>query len=60
MTVPDRQEPASRIGRPANCICWTQKICNELKKLTVHKANYEELRDFEEREKRKEKEHGRE
>ena len=28
--------------------------------LTVHKANYEELRDLEEREKRKEKEHGRE
>ena len=27
---------------------------------TVHKANYEELRDLEEREKRKEKEHGRE
>ena len=37
-----------------------KKVCNELKKLTVHKANYEELRDFEEREKRKEKEHGRE
>ena len=28
--------------------------------ITVHKANYEELRDLEEREKRKEKEHGRE
>ena len=31
---------------------------DELRDLTVHKANYEELRDLEDREKRKEKEHG--
>ena len=37
-----------------------KKVRDELKDLTVHKANYEELRDLEEREKRKEKEHGRE
>ena len=38
----------------------TAKVRDELRDLTVHKANYEELRDLEEREKRKEKEHGRE
>ena len=37
-----------------------KKVRDELRDLTVHKANYEELRDLEEREKRKEKEHGRE
>ena len=35
-------------------------VRDELRDITVHKANYEELRDLEEREKRKEKEHGRE
>ena len=35
-----------------------KKVRDELRDLTVHKANYEELRDLEEREKRKEKEHG--
>ena len=49
---------------PANCkkgsVCRTQKVRDELRDLTVHKANYEELRDLEKREKRKEKEHGRE
>lgn len=37
-----------------------KKIRDELRDLSVHKANYEELRDLEEREQRKEKEHGRE
>lgn len=37
-----------------------KKVRDELRDLTVHKANYEELRDLEEREKRKENEHGRE
>ena len=37
-----------------------KKVRDELRDITVHKANYEELRDLEEREKRKEKEHGRE
>ncbi len=37
-----------------------KKVRDELRDLTVHKANYEELRDLKEREKRKEKEHGRE
>lgn len=37
-----------------------KKVRDELRDLTIHKANYEELRDLEEREKRKEKEHGRE
>lgn len=37
-----------------------KKVRDELRDLAVHTANYEELRDLEEREKRKEKEHGRE
>ena len=37
-----------------------RKVRDELRELTVHKANYEEMRNLEEREKRKEKEHGRE
>ena len=37
-----------------------KKVRDELRDLTVHTANYEELCDLEEREKRKEKEHGRE
>ncbi|MGI6497598.1 MAG: relaxase/mobilization nuclease domain-containing protein [Oscillospiraceae bacterium] len=37
-----------------------KKVRDELRDLTVHKANYEELRDLEEREKRKNNEHGRE
>ena len=37
------------------------RVYNKLTQdLTVHKANYEELRDLEEREKCKKKEHGRE
>jgi hypothetical protein len=35
-----------------------KKVRDELRDITVHKANYEELRDLEEREKRKEKEQG--
>ena len=37
-----------------------KKVRDELRDITVHTANYEELRDLEEREKRKEKEHDRE
>lgn len=37
-----------------------KKVRDELKELSVHKANYEELRDLQKREERKEKEHGRE
>lgn len=37
-----------------------KKVRDELRYITVHTANYEESRDLEEREKRKEKEHGRE
>ena len=37
-----------------------KRIRDELRELSVHKANYEELRDLEEREERKEKERGRE
>ena len=36
-----------------------KQVRDELRDLTVHKANYEELRDLEERDQRKEKEHGR-
>ncbi len=36
-----------------------KKVRDELRDLAVHTANYEELRELEEREKRKEKEHGR-
>ena len=36
-----------------------KKVRDELRDLSIHKANYEELRDLEEREERKEKEHGR-
>lgn len=36
-----------------------KKVRDELRDLSVHKANYEELRDLEEHEQRKEKEHGR-
>lgn len=37
-----------------------KKVRDELRELSVHKANYEELRDLEEREERKEKERDRE
>ena len=37
-----------------------KRVRDELRELSVHKANYEELRDLEERENRKEKERGRE
>lgn len=37
-----------------------KRIRDKLRELSVHKVNYEELRDLEEREERKEKERGRE
>ena len=43
------------------CLSFQSKVqLKQKRRATVHKANYEELRDLEEREKRKEKEHGRE
>lgn len=43
-------------------VIWAvpDKVRDELRDLAVHKANDEDLRDLSEREKRKEKEHGRE
>ena len=37
-----------------------KKVRDEMRELSIHKANYEELRDLEEREDRKEQERGRE
>ena len=37
-----------------------KKVRDEMRELSIRKANYEELRDLEEREDRKEKERGRE
>ena len=37
-----------------------KKVRDEMRELSIHKANYEELRDLEEREDRKEKERSRE
>jgi len=37
-----------------------KKLRDELRELSVHKANYEELRDLEANDRQKEKEHGRE
>ena len=37
-----------------------KKIRDEMRELSIHKANYEELRDLEEREDRKDQERGRE
>ena len=37
-----------------------KKVRDEMRELSIHKANYEELRDLEDREDRKEKERGRE
>lgn len=53
-------EFAERLTEKKEVYAELKKVRDELRDLTVHKANYEELRDLEEREKRKEKEHGRE
>ena len=53
-------EFAEKLAEKKEAYAELKKVRDELRDLTVHKANYEELRDLEEREKRKEKEHGRE
>ena len=53
-------EFAEKLAEKKEAYAELKKVRDELRELTVHKANYEELRDLEEREKRKEKEHGRE
>ena len=53
-------EFAEQLAAKKEAYAELKKVRDELRDLTVHKANYEELRDLEEREKRNEKEHGRE
>ena len=53
-------EFAEKLAEKKEAYAELKKVRDELRDLTVHTANYEELRDLEEREKRKEKEHGRE
>lgn len=53
-------EFADRLREKKEAYAELKKVRDELRDLAVHTANYEELRDLEEREKRKEKEHGRE
>ena len=53
-------EFAEKLAEKKEAYAELKKVRDEIRELTVHKANYEELRDLEEREKRKEKEHGRE
>ena len=53
-------EFAEQLAAKKEAYAELKKVRDERRDLTVHKANYEELRDLEEREKRKEKEHGRE
>lgn len=52
-------EFADRLREKKEAYAELKKVRDELRDLAVHTANYEELRDLEEREKRKEKEHGR-
>lgn len=53
-------EFAEKLAEKKEAYAELKNVRDELRDLTIHKANYEELRDLEEREKRKEKEHGRE
>ena len=53
-------EFADLLSEKKSAYAELKKLRDELRELAVHTANYEELRDLEEREKRKEKEHGRE
>ena len=48
-------EFAEQLAAKKEAYAELKKVRDELRDLTVHKANYEELRDLEEREKRKEK-----
>lgn len=52
-------EFAERLNEKKAAYAELKKVRDELRDLAVHTANYEELRDLEEREKRKETEHGR-
>ena len=52
-------EFAERLNEKKAAYAELKKVRDELRDLAVHTANYEELRDLEEREKRKEQEHGR-
>lgn len=53
-------EFADKLTAKKDAYAELKKVRDELRDLAVHKANYEELRDLEERETRKGKEHGRE
>lgn len=53
-------EFAEKLTMKKEAYAELKRVRDELRDLAVHTANYEELRDLEEREKRKEKEHGRE
>ena len=52
-------EFAERLNEKKAAYAELKKVRDELRDLAVHTANYEDLRDLEEREKRKEQEHGR-
>ena len=52
-------EFAERLNEKKAAYAELKKVRDELRDLAVHTANYEELRNLEEREKRKEQEHGR-
>lgn len=53
-------EFAEKLAEKKEAYADLKKVRDELRDLTVHTANYEELRDFAERDPRKGKEHGRE
>ena len=53
-------EFAEKLTEKKEAYAELKKVRDELRDLTVHMANYEELRDLAERDPRKEKEHGRE
>ena len=51
---------AEKLTEKKEAYAELKKVRDELRDLTVHTANYEELRDLAQRDPRKEKEHGRE
>jgi len=53
-------EFSERLSEKKQAYAELKKVRDELRELAVHKANYEELRDLEHSEQRKEKERGRE
>ena len=55
-----QEEFAEKLAEKKGAYAELKKVRDELRDLTVHTANYEELRDLAERDPRKEKEHGRE